>query len=139
MCNIIEYGFALNGGNSLSGPTCNGTTLDTLGASVSIATDASDYGMTYVAEVNVLYNGYSVGTFRSASKYMGGLTLWTFQIPFTGLSSLAGAYTFGGGGCASIKSADYVNQYCYRCDTTRCTSLSITQACTQPVCSFNII
>ncbi len=138
MCNIISYGFTLDGGSTLSGPTCNGTTSQIIGTDVSISTDASDIGMTYVAEINLMRNGSSIGTFRSAPKYMGGLTLWTFKIPFTSVSSLEGTYTFGGGGCASIKSADYVNQYCYRCDTTKCTSLTITQACTTPNCGFTI-
>ncbi len=139
MCSILSYGFTKNGSPALSGSTCSGVTTDTLGAQVSIGIDASDSGKTYVATVYLLLNNFPTGAYmyNSAPKYTGGISMWTFDIPFTGLVTNAGTYTFLDG-CTYINTSDGLSQACFRCDTTRCIVLTITQSCTTPVCSFTI-
>lgn len=133
MCIIISYGFTVNG-NDVSGPTCNAITSDILGAKVSISIEASDVGRSLIADVAVRINGIFKGNYESVSftpTYSPGLH--TFNIPFTGLSTQIGIYTFGSDGCAFIHAPDYMSQYCYACTTTRCTTLTVSTPL--PVCS----
>lgn len=141
MCQVISFGFTLNGGGTLNGPTCNGLTTDTIGAQISILTDASDIGQTYVGTVYLLFNGSPTGSYiyNSAPKYMGGLTMWTFDISFTDIVPKIGTYSLLDG-CVYINTSDGLSQACFSCTTTKCTSLTTTTPlCTQPSCSFNIV
>lgn len=138
MCQIIVYGFTVDG-NLVSGPTCNTDTLSTIGTDVSISVETVDVGISMIANVNVLINGINKGTFISPAYTPSSTGLWTFHIPFTGLPTTAGTYTFGSGGCAYINSPDFTSQYCYACTSLRCTSLTVTQACTVPSCGFNLL
>jgi len=133
MCKIISYGFTVNG-NDVSGPACNAIISDILGARVSISIEASDVGRSLIADIAVRINGIFRGNYASPSytpTYSPGM--WTFIIPFTGLSTQIGTYTFGSDGCAFIHAPDYTSQYCYSCTTTRCTTLTVSTP--PPVCS----
>lgn len=126
MCNIIEYGFTKNGGATLSSPTCTAITSDIIGAKVSISIEAEDVGIPMIANIGLFWNGAPTGaySYESASYTPSSTGLWTFTIPFTGLTPKVGTYTFHDG-CVYINAPDYSSQYCNKCDTTKCTTLTI--------------
>lgn len=142
MCSIISYGFTVNG-NDVSGPTCNATTLDILGAKVSIQTDVSDVGNSLMASISLFFNGTSIGNYASPSQtptYSPGML--TFTIPFTGLTTQVGKYRIGAEffPCARIYSPDYVTLYCESCGG-RCTEVTVSTPpiiCPTPIVTLTI-
>lgn len=143
MCNIISYGFTVNG-NDVSGPTCNATTSDILGVKVSISIDASDVGNSLIASVSIFFNDTLIQGYASPSytpAYSPGI--WTFNIPFTGLTTQVGKYRIGAGflPCAYIFSPDYATRYCESCGAFRCNEVTVSTppiVCPTPAVTLTI-
>lgn len=136
MCQIISFGFTQNG-NQSSG-SCTGTTLDTIGAFVSISVEASDIGKQMMASVGLLWNGSPTGSYTyKSTTFTPSTGLLTAYIPFTGLTPKVGTYSFLNG-CAYINAPDFSSQYCYSCSTLRCSTLTVSTPCTTPSCGFGL-
>ncbi len=139
MCNIIEYGFTING-SMKSTSSCNATTSDTLGARVGVQTDASEIGKTLVAAIGLRINDIGKGTFYSEQfTPTYSPALHTFNIPFTGVPTQIGTYTFGYGGlgCSYIYNISNLSSYiCYSCTSDDCFEVIVTAPCIVPGCGF---
>lgn len=141
MCTVIYYGFTINGSTKSYSP-CDATTSDIIGAKVAVQTVASEVGKTLVASVGLRINDINQDTFYSEQfTPISSPALHELNIPFTGVPTQLGTYTFGygGAGCSYIYDISDLSSYlCYSCSTTKCTTLIISQGCTTPGCTLTV-
>jgi len=126
MCNIIIYGFTVDG-NLASSTSCDAYTSNIIGAQVQVQFDASEVGLTLIASSNLYKNNTKINSNPLVSQeytvpYENAIAI--FNIPFTGISMTSGVYNFGSYG-VNINTPDFYSQYCYAETSKRCTTITL--------------